>query len=63
LLLKDFKFDLSLGEYQYSDLKPYIYRDKKVKAGKLNLILLEKISKAKITNTFNPKNLSKAFAI
>jgi 3-dehydroquinate synthetase len=63
LLLKDFKFDLSLSEYQYSDLKPYIYRDKKVKAGKLNLILLEKISKAKITNTFNPKNLSKAFAI
>ncbi|EKO36244.1 3-dehydroquinate synthase [SAR86 cluster bacterium SAR86E] len=63
LLLKDFKFDLSLDEYQYSDLKPYIYRDKKVKAGKLNLILLEKISKAKITNTFNPKNLSKAFAI
>lgn len=63
LLLKDFKFDLSLGEYKYSDLKPYIYRDKKVKAGKLNLILLEKISKAKITNTFNPKNLSKAFAI
>ena len=63
LLLKDFKFDLSLGEYQYSDLKPYIYRDKKVKAGKLNLILLEKISKAKITNSFNPKNLSKAFAI
>ena len=63
LLLKDFKFDLSLSEYQYSDLKPYIYRDKKVKAGKLNLILLEKISKAKITNSFNPKNLSKAFAI
>ena len=63
LLLKDFKFDLSLGEYKYSDLKPYIYRDKKVKAGKLNLILLEKISKAKITNSFNPKNLSKAFAI
>jgi 3-dehydroquinate synthase len=63
LLLKDFKFDLSLGEYKYSDLKPYIYRDKKVKAGKLNLILLEKISKAKITNSFDPKNLSKAFAI
>ena len=63
LLLKDFKFDLSLDEYKYSDLKPYIYRDKKVKAGKLNLILLEKISKAKITNSFDPKNLSKAFAI
>ena len=63
LPLKDFKFDLSLGEYKYSDLKPYIYRDKKVKAGKLNLILLEKISKAKITNSFDPKNLSKAFAI
>ena len=63
LLLKDFKFDLSLGEYKYSELKPYIYRDKKVKAGKLNLILLEKISKAKIINSFDPKNLSKAFAI
>jgi 3-dehydroquinate synthetase len=41
-------------------LKPYIFRDKKIKGGKLNLVLLDKISKAIVTDKFNPANLSKS---
>ena len=59
-LLEVYEFDLSLDQYKYINLKPYIYRDKKIKGGKLNLVLLDKLSKAIVTDKFNPANLSKS---
>ena len=59
-LLKLYEFDLSLDQYKYQELKPYIFRDKKIKAGKLNLVLLKEISKAIVTSSFDPRNLQKA---
>ena len=58
-LLQMFEFDLSLNQYKYRELKPYIFRDKKIKAGKLNLVLLNRVSNAILTNSFDPKNLQK----
>jgi len=58
-LLELYKFDLSLDQYKYQELKPYIFRDKKIKAGRLNLVLLNKISKAMVTSSFDPRNLQK----
>jgi len=58
-LLQMFEFDLSINQYKYEELKPYIYRDKKIKADKLNLVLLNKVSNAIVTNSFNLKNLQK----
>mgnify|MGYP001167986472 FL=1 len=46
--------------YSYSKLKKYIAADKKVKNGKLNLILIDKKFNAFITSNFNDKNISKA---
>ena len=58
-LLKLYEFDLSLDQYKYQELKPYIFRDKKIKAGKLNLVLLKQVSKAIVTSSFDPRNLQK----
>ena len=58
-LLQMFEFDLSLQQYKYGELKPYIFRDKKMKKGKLNIVLLNKISNAFVSNSFNPANLQK----
>ena len=58
-LLQMFEFDLSLEQYKYKELKPYVLRDKKVKEGKLNLVLLNKISNAIVTNSFDVKNLQR----
>ena len=58
-LLQKYEFDLSVDQYKYRELKPYIFRDKKIKAGKLNLILLNKLSNALVTNAFDAKNLQK----
>ena len=58
-LLQNFEFDLSLKQYKYRELKPYIFRDKKIKAGKLNLVLLNKLSNAVVTNSFDAKSLQK----
>ena len=52
-LLKLYEFDLSLDQYKYQELKPYIFRDKKIKAGKLSLVLLKEISKAIVTSSFD----------
>jgi 3-dehydroquinate synthetase len=52
-----YEFDLSLHQYKYGDLKPFIFRDKKIKAGKLNLILLNRLSNAIVTDSFDPNNL------
>ena len=54
-----FEFDLSLKQYKYGELKPYIFRDKKIKEGKLNIVLLNKLSNAVVTNSFNTANLQK----
>ncbi|MDC0512664.1 3-dehydroquinate synthase [Gammaproteobacteria bacterium] len=59
-LLEMFEFDLSLNQYNYEELKPYILRDKKIKAGRLNLVLLNQLSNATVTSAFNTKNLKKA---
>ena len=59
-LLDMYKFDLSINQYQYKDLKPFILRDKKVRSGKLNLVLLGGPSKAIITGSFESKNLKKS---
>ena len=56
-LLDLFNFDLSLNQYKFKELKPYIFRDKKMKAGKLNLVLLNKLSNAVVINSFDSKNL------
>lgn len=58
-LLEMFEFDLSLNQYNYEELKPYIFRDKKIKAGRLNLVLLNRLSKAIVTSSFDTKNLKK----
>jgi len=55
-----FEFDLSLNQYNYEELKPYILRDKKIKAGRLNLVLLNQLSNATVTSAFDTKNLKKA---
>ena len=57
-----YEFDLSKSQYQFKDLKPFIFRDKKVKSGKLNLVLLGGPSKAIITNSFDSKNLKKSLS-
>ena len=59
-LLEAYEFDLSIDQYKYKNLKPYILRDKKIKGGQLNLVLLNKISNAIVTDRFNPANLSKS---
>jgi 3-dehydroquinate synthetase len=58
-LLEMFEFDLSLNQYDYNELEPYIYRDKKIKAGRLNLVLLNRLSNAIVTSSFDTKNLKK----
>ncbi|MDA9140671.1 3-dehydroquinate synthase [Gammaproteobacteria bacterium] len=59
-LLEMFEFDLSLNQYNYEELKPYILRDKKIKSGRLNLVLLNQLSNATVTSAFDTKNLKKA---
>lgn len=59
-LLEMFEFDLSLNQYNYEELKPYILRDKKIKEGRLNLVLLNQLSNATVTSAFDTKNLKKA---
>ena len=49
------------SKYKYSQLKQYFLSDKKIKDGKLNLILIDKNFNAFITSKFNNKNISKAF--
>jgi len=49
------------SKYKYSQLKKYFLSDKKIKDGKLNLILIDKNFNAFITSKFNNKNISKAF--
>jgi len=59
-LLLAYNFDLDLSGYKYSDLKPFIFRDKKVQKGKLNLVLLKGISNGIVTSAFNIKNLPRS---
>ena len=47
-------------KYKYSYLKKYILSDKKIKDGKLNLILIDKKFNAFKTSKFNHKNIIKA---
>ena len=61
-LLDTYEFDLSVSQYQYRDLEPFIFRDKKIRLGKLNLVLLGGPSKAIITSSFDSNNLKKSLA-
>ena len=49
------------SKYKHSQLKQYFLSDKKIKDGKLNLILIDKNFNAFITSKYNNKNISKAF--
>ena len=60
-LLLSYNFDLSIN-YDYMDLKPFIFRDKKVQKGNLNLVLLKGISQGIISDKFDPKNLKKSIS-
>ena len=60
-LLLNFNFDLSMN-YKYSELKPFIFRDKKVQQGNLNLVLLKGISQGIISDKFDQKNLKKSIS-
>jgi len=60
-LLLDYRFDLSLN-YNYMDLKPFIFRDKKVQKGNLNLVLLKGMSKGIVSDKFDQKNLKKSIS-
>ena len=46
----------------YSDLKKFIMNDKKVKSGKINLILLKGIGQSFQTQEFNIENFKKSFS-
>ena len=48
------------SKYKYSQLKKYFASDKKIKDGKLNLILIDKNFNAFITSKFSNSNISKA---
>ena len=61
-LLDSYEFDLSVSQFQYRDLKPFIFRDKKIRLGRLNLVLLGGPSKAIITSSFDSNNLKKSLA-
>ena len=60
-LLLSYHFDLSMN-YNYMDLKPFIFRDKKVQKGNLHLVLLKGISQGIISDKFDQKNLKKSIS-
>ena len=49
------------SKYKFSVLKKYIFNDKKVADGKLNLILINEKFKAFKTSQFDQNNIKKAF--
>lgn len=57
------ELDIDFQKFKYQDLKKFIMNDKKVTAGKLNLILLDKNLNGFKTNKFDSKNLPKAFKL
>ena len=60
-LIDSLELNTDHSKYKYSQLKQYFSSDKKIKDGKLNLILIDKNFNAFITSKFNHKNISKAF--
>jgi 3-dehydroquinate synthase len=57
------ELDTDFQKFKYQDLKKFIMNDKKVTAGKLNLIMLDKNLNGFKTNKFDSKNLPKAFKL
>ena len=57
------ELDTDFQKFKYQDLKKFIMNDKKVTAGKLNLIMLDKNLNGFKTNRFDSKNLPKAFKL
>ena len=60
-LINSLGLDTNYSKYKFSELKKYIYNDKKVADGKLNLILINQKFKAFKTNQFDQNNIRKAF--
>ena len=60
-LIDSLGLDTNYSKYKFSELKKYIYNDKKVADGKLNLILINEKFKAFKTSQFDQKNIKKAF--
>ena len=57
------ELDTDFQKFKYQDLKKFIMNDKKVTAGKLNLIMLDRNLNGFKTNKFDSKNLPKAFKL
>ena len=60
-LIDSLGLDTNYSKYKFSELKKYIFNDKKVADGKLNLILINQKFKAFKTNQFDQNNIGKAF--
>ena len=60
-LINSLGLDTNYSKYKFSELKKYIFNDKKVADGKLNLILINQKFKAFKTNQFDQNNIRKAF--
>ena len=60
-LINSLGLDTNYSKYKFSELKKYIFNDKKVADGKLNLILINQKFKAFKTNQFDQNNIGKAF--
>ena len=60
-LIDSLGLDTNYSKYKFSELKKYIFNDKKVADGKLNLILINQKFKAFKTNQFDQNNIRKAF--
>ena len=60
-LIDSFGLDTNYSKYKFSVLKKYIFNDKKVADGKLNLILINEKFKAFKTSQFDQNNIKKAF--
>ncbi|MBF27277.1 MAG: 3-dehydroquinate synthase [Flammeovirgaceae bacterium] len=60
-LIDSLGLDTNYSKYKLSVLKKYIFNDKKVADGKLNLILINEKFKAFKTSRFDQNNIKKAF--
>ena len=60
-LIDSFGLDTDYSKYKFSVLKKYIFNDKKVADGKLNLILIDEKFRAFKTSKFDQNNIKKAF--
>ena len=60
-LIDSFGLDTNYSKFKFSSLRKYIFNDKKVADGKLNLILINKKLKGYKTNKFDQHNIKRAY--